>query len=75
MAERDLTTRIQNDFIYHSPFGTQPERYQALREKAKELAGLMIASCPDSRELSLALTNLEQAVFWTNASIARNEVP
>ena len=37
--------------------------------------GLMIASCPDSRELSLALTNLEQAVFWANASIARNEVP
>lgn len=75
MAERDLTTRIQNDFVYHPPFGNQPERYQALREKAKELAGLMIASCPDSRELSLALTNLEQASFWANASIARNEVP
>ena len=51
------------------------ERYQALREKAKELAGLMIESCPDSRESSLALTNLEQAAFWANASIARNEVP
>ena len=75
MAERDLTARMQNDFTYHAPFGTQPERYQALREKAKELAGLMIASCPDSRELSLALTNLEQACFWANASISRNEVP
>ena len=75
MAERDLTTRIQNDFTYHPPFGNQTERYQALREKAKELAGVMIACCPDSRELSLALTNLEQACFWANASIARNEVP
>ena len=75
MADRDLTTRIQNDFTDHPPFGTQPQRYAILREQAKDLAGLMIASCPDSRELSLALTNLEQAVFWANASIARNEVP
>jgi hypothetical protein len=29
--------------------------------------------CPGSRELSLAITKLEEAVFWANAAIARNE--
>lgn len=75
MAERDVTTRIQNDFTYHPPFGNQPKRYQELREQAEFLAGVLIACCPDSRELSLALTNLEQALFWGEAAIARNEVP
>lgn len=60
-------------FNYHSPKDDQPKRYQELRDKGKELASLMLDNCPRSRELSLAITNLEQALFWANASIARNE--
>lgn len=33
----------------------------------------LLGICPDSRELSTALTKLEEAVFWANAAIARNE--
>lgn len=62
-----------NIFTYHSPFGDQPERYGAIRESAKGLAELILATVPESRERSLALTNLEQATFWANAGIARNE--
>ncbi len=65
--------QIETAFTYHAPKDDQPERYVALREKGKELALLMVDSCPESRELSLALTNLEQAIMWANASIARNE--
>ena len=65
---------LENRFTYHKPFGTQPARYEELRAKAKELAKAYVACCPESRELSLAITNLEQSVFWANASIARNEV-
>ena len=64
---------IDNNFTYHSPKEGQPEKYTAIREKAKELAIFLTDECPPSRELSLALTNLEQSVFWANASIARNE--
>jgi hypothetical protein len=64
---------IENNFTYHPPIGNQQQRYVELREKAKELAYLIEALCPDSREKSLALTNLEQSVMWANASIARNE--
>lgn len=60
-------------FQYHAPHGTQQERYIALRAKAKELADLIITDCPPSREASLALTNVQQAVMWANASIAINE--
>ncbi|WP_419877727.1 DUF7681 family protein [Brevibacillus centrosporus] len=68
-----MNTQIENNFKYHSPKPGQPEKYTVLREKAKELAYLIEEQCPNSREKSLAITNLEQSVMWANASIARNE--
>ena len=65
--------QIANNFTYHAPFGSQPLRYGILRTTARDLAVTINANCPESREKSLALTNLEQAIFWANASIARNE--
>ena len=65
--------RIENNFTYHPPKPGQPERYQKIREKAKELAVLIHKECPDSREKSVAMTELETSVFWANAAIARNE--
>ncbi len=65
--------KIDDVFKYHSPKDDQSQRYEQLREKAKELACLIDELCPDSREKSLAFTNLEQASMWANASIARNE--
>jgi hypothetical protein len=69
---QDLAARIENDFTYHAPTAAQSESYIEIREMAKGLATLFATECPDSRELSLALTNLDQAVFWANAAIARN---
>ena len=64
--------QIENNFMYHAPKEGQVEKYTAIREKAKELAYLIDGQCPNSREKSLAVTNLEQSVMWANASIARN---
>ena len=64
--------QIENNFKYHTPKEGQPEKYEVLREKAKEFAYLIEELCPKSREKSLAMTQLETAVFWANASIARN---
>lgn len=60
-------------FTYHKPHGDQPRRYELLRSMAKALAELVYDSCPPSRERSIALTKLEEAVMWANAAIARNE--
>ena len=65
--------QIENNFKYHAPKEDQPARYEASRDKAKQLAHLIGASCPESRERPLAMTKLEEAVMWANASIARNE--
>ena len=64
---------IEKNFTYHAPKPGQPERYTMIRETARELAEVIEAECPDSREKSLAFTKLEEAVMWANASIARNE--
>lgn len=63
---------LENNFKYHAPKDGQPEKYTAIREKAKELAKLIDRECPNSREKSIAMTELETSVMWANASIARN---
>lgn len=65
--------QIENIFTYHAPFGSQTECYGELRQKAREIAFTIEALCPESREKSLAITNLQQAIMWANASIAINE--
>lgn len=65
--------QIENNFVYHAPKGDQQVRYVKLREEAKKLAHLINELVPDSREKSVAITQLEQSIFWANAGIARNE--
>ena len=67
-----MNPRIENKFTYHAPQEGQPAKYQAIREKAKELAYLIDELVPDSREKSLAQTKLEESAMWANAGIARN---
>lgn len=66
------TEQIDNIFTYHSPKEGQPEKYTKIRDKAKELAHILNAECPESREKSLAITNLQQCTMFANASIAIN---
>lgn len=64
--------RVDNDFTYHAPVGNQSDTYEVIRNTARTYAHWLVDTCPQSRELSLALTSLEEVVFWANASIARN---
>ena len=64
---------LQRRFTYHPPKDTQLDRYRLIRREARELAMRIINQTPVSREQSLAITKLEEAVFWANAAIARNE--
>ena len=65
--------QIENIFTYHKPFGTQTNRYEAIRYQAKILAQVINASCPESREKSLAFTKLQECIMLANAAIALNE--
>jgi hypothetical protein len=64
---------VENIFTYHAPKEGQPEKYTALRGYAKVLALAVLENCPNSAERMLALRKIEEAMFWANASIARNE--
>ena len=68
-----MVERIANDFTYHAPHGDQAQRYEEIRARFKELAVFLLSITPPSREQSLALTLLEESVFYANAAIARNE--
>lgn len=66
-SERDIDVR----FTYHKPRDGQPEIYEGLRSRARELARYANEVVPDCREKSLALTKLEEFVMWANAGVAR----
>jgi len=68
-----LAAELKTRFTYHTPKRGQPERYQALRASAHNLAKMIADECPVSREREEAFKNLEQVVMWANAAIARRE--
>lgn len=65
---------LQRRFTYHPPRPGQPEVYQGIRDRARDLAMLIDAWAPDGREKSLAITALEETVMWANAAIAREAI-
>lgn len=72
-AQMPYDEDLENRFRYHAPKGNQAARYSFLRDAARSVAYVIKAATPPSREQSLALTHLEDAVMWANAAIARHE--
>lgn len=64
---------LEKRFTYHPPKEGQPETYSTIRSYALNYAYYLKNTCPSSPELSLAITHLEELVFWANASIARHQ--
>lgn len=72
LTDQDIN-EINNRYSYHSPKGDQPERYEKIRTKCRELAMTIMECVPNSRERSSALTDLDSVMMRANAGIARNE--
>lgn len=72
IGEKDKE-RIAQAFTYHPPKNDQNKRYMEIRGLGKAMAESVLECCPPSRERSLAMTYVEQAIMWANAAIARNE--
>lgn len=63
---------LERRFTYHAPpSDVEINKYKAIRANTFHMAVLINDSCPEGREKSLAVTHLEEAVMWANASIAR----
>lgn len=63
---------IDNRFNYHPPTAAKVAAHESTRAAARGLAHLFDGTLPPGREKSLALTQLELALFWANAAIARH---
>ena len=65
------TTELTTRFTFHPAVDGQGEKYDSIRANAGALASFIVSITPESREQSLAITAIEEAVFWANAAIAR----
>jgi hypothetical protein len=67
-----LQSDIDNRFAFH-PANTEEKRneHTSVREHCRELATFINEKVPEGREKSLAITHLEETLFWSNAAIAR----
>ncbi|MBU5946820.1 hypothetical protein [Streptomyces sp. PAM3C] len=63
---------IEHWFAFHAA-ATQEKRdaHTNVRQQCRLLADELNELLPDGREKSLALTKLEEVMFWANAAIAR----
>lgn len=67
---------IEKNMTNHPPVGEHiVAKFEEIRIHFKNCAQTVLDNCPASRERSLAFTNLEQALMWAIASIARNQDP
>lgn len=70
-----LEVDIENRFTYHPPAGEQEAfAHNQIRGFCGELATHLNYALPEGREKSLAITKLEEVMFWANASLARMRV-
>lgn len=62
---------IDNNFTAHEVDAIRATSMNAMRAEGKAFAEVGGNHCPEGRELSIARTKIEEAVFWLNAGIAR----
>ena len=64
---------IDKPFAYHKPSDDGLEKITKLREGFSALANLIKETAPDSRQKSVALTELETAAMWAIKAVVFND--
>ena len=64
---------IKKTYAYHKPSEAGLDTIRALRQRFSMLHDAILATCPDSRERSVALTNLETTAMWAIKSVVCND--
>jgi hypothetical protein len=71
---RVTLNNLDDIFKYHAPNEEQVERYARINEATKAFARVILEECPDSRERSIAITDLQLVRMTANMSIALEHV-
>lgn len=70
MAPDDITHR----FAFHAATTEEKrEEHTSVRTNCADLAHFLNEKLPEGREKSLAITKLEEVMFWGNAALARGD--
>jgi hypothetical protein len=64
---------IDKPYAYHAPSPEGLEKINKLRAHFSEGERLMKEICPESRQLSVAITNNEQTAMWAIKSVVFND--
>lgn len=63
---------IENRFAFHAAASQEKcDEHTSVRQNCRQLADFINENVPEGREKSLAITHLEETMFWANAAIAR----
>ena len=63
---------IKDRVTYHAPTEKAGLAHGIIRDSIKKALETVNYVVPPGREQSVAITKLEEAMFWSNAGIARN---
>lgn len=67
------SAELARRFTYHPPVTKNRQHaHENVRDICGSMADLLNEMLPDGREKALAITHLEQTMFWANAAIARD---
>jgi hypothetical protein len=69
-AKRVLIDRISNDFAYHPATKDTGPRHDTIRQLMKATAEEVVLLTPTGRAQSMAVTCLQEAMFWANSAVA-----
>ncbi len=65
---------LENRFRYHPPRTEEIKKdHERVRSIFFSVASEMDLGLPDCREKAVVMTKIEEAMFWANAAIARNQ--
>jgi hypothetical protein len=63
---------IEHRFAFHAATTEEKkDEHTSVRQWCRRLADVLNERLPEGREKSLAITKLEEVMFWSNAAIAR----
>lgn len=66
---------LHREYEYHAPTPEKAVLHSMVRQKVAAAADYIDSNVPNCRERSIAFTKLEEAMFWANAAVAREDLP
>ena len=68
-----ISDDIAHRFAFHAASTEEKkDAHTSVRQQCRQLADFLNEKLPTGREKSLAITHLEEVMFWGNAAIARD---